>query len=103
MATPQKIAIIGVGLLGGSLVLAFKKQKGVRLVGWNHRASSRKKAARLLKVAPTFEKAIQGSDVVVLCSHSGSVTQSLKELKSLVGARTLVMDVSSVKGELVRE
>lgn len=103
MPPHSKTAIIGVGLLGGSLALALKKQKGMRLVGWNHRASSRKKAARLLPVAPTFEEAVKDADVVVLCSHSSSIGPVLRELTVLVRPQALVLDVSSVKGALVRE
>jgi prephenate dehydrogenase len=103
MPKPSKIAIIGVGLLGGSLALALKKQKGVRMIGWNHRASSRKKAAKIIKVAPSFEKAVTGADTIVLCGHSSSILPELKQLGPLIGKDTLVLDVSSVKGVLVRE
>jgi len=98
----QKIAIIGVGLLGGSLALALKN-KGVSLVGWNHRASSRRKAARILPVAKTIGKAVEGADVIVLCSHTGAALGSLKALVTLVSSEALILDVSSVKGEVVRE
>jgi prephenate dehydrogenase len=103
MGSLQKITIVGVGLLGGSLALALKKQKGIRLMGWNHRASSRKKAARLIPVAGSFEEAVRGADKVLLCSHSGSIVPALKRLVSLAGPKVLIMDVSSVKSELVRE
>ena len=103
MPSKQKVTIIGVGLLGGSLALALKKNKGIQLVGWNHRASSRRKAAKLLPVAPTMEKAVMGADTIVLCAHSGTITPVLKQLSKLIGPQTLIMDVSSVKGEVVRE
>jgi prephenate dehydrogenase len=103
MPLKQKVAIIGVGLLGGSLALSLKKQKGFRLAGWNHRASSRRKAAKLLPVASTFEKTVEGADIILLCAHSGTVTPVLKELSKLIDPKTLIMDVSSVKGEVVRE
>src|SRR5258708_3186454 len=103
MPTKTKIAIIGVGLLGGSLALALKKKKGIELVGWNHRASSRKKAAKILKVAASFEKAVAGADIVVLCAHSGSILAELKKIRPLLRKGALVMDVSSVKGALARE
>lgn len=100
MGTQKKVAIIGVGLLGGSLALALKK-KGIAVVGWNHRAASRKKAARLLKVEATFEKAVQGADVVVLCSHSSTVLPFLLHLNHMVKPDTLILDVSSIKGKIV--
>jgi prephenate dehydrogenase len=102
MASRKKIAIIGVGLLGGSLALALKK-KGIELVGWNHRPSSRKKASRLLTVVPTLEKAIQGADVILLCSHSSTVLPLLKQIGGLIKSQTLIMDVSSIKGKIVQE
>lgn len=102
MASRQKIAIIGVGLLGGSLALALKK-KGTELVGWNHRPSSRKKASRLLPVVPTLEKAIRNADVILLCSHSSTVLPLLKQIGGLVKSQALIMDVSSIKGKIVQE
>ena len=98
-----KITIIGVGLLGGSLALALKKKGGAQLVGWNHRASSRRKAAKLLPVVPTFEKAVKGADVILLCGHSSSIGPSLWQAMLYLKPDTIVMDVSSVKGEVVRE
>jgi prephenate dehydrogenase len=103
MSSNPKIAIIGVGLLGGSLALALKKSGERNLVGWNHRASSRQKAARLLAVAPSFEQAVENAKVVVLCSHSGSIGPVLRQMSPFIGNNTLILDVSSVKGELVRE
>lgn len=102
MAHRTQITIVGVGLLGGSLALALKKQKGIELVGWNHRASSRKKAARLIPVAKSFEEAVEKADIIILCSHSGSISDSLCQLVSLIRPDALVLDVSSVKGEVVR-
>jgi prephenate dehydrogenase len=99
----KKIAIIGVGLLGGSLALALRRQKGLVVMGWNHRPSSRKRAARLLPVASTFEEAVRGASVVLLCTHSGSISKTLTELKPRLGKDALVMDVSSVKGPLAME
>src|ERR1700722_17210032 len=101
MAARQKITIIGVGLLGGSLALALKKKKNVEVWGWNHRASSRKKASRILKVKSTLDEAVRDADVVLLCSHSSTIFPLLKELKVLVQPHTLIMDVSSIKAQIV--
>ena len=98
-----QITIVGVGLLGGSLALALKKQKNVKLLGWNHRAGSRKKASRLIPIAGSFEEAVEMADIIVLCSHSGSIAGSLRQLGSLIRPNTLVLDVSSVKGEVAQE
>jgi prephenate dehydrogenase len=98
----KKLAIIGVGLLGGSLALDLKKSGKYDLVGWNHRAVSRRKAAKILPVVSTFEKAVEGASVVVLCSHTGAVLDALPGLLKMNTPVPLIMDVSSVKGALVR-
>ncbi len=98
----KKVAIIGVGLLGGSLALDLKKKGKYELVGWNHRAVSRRKAAKILPVVPTFEKAVEGASVIVLCSHTGAVLEALPGLLKMKSPASLIMDVSSVKGALVR-
>jgi prephenate dehydrogenase len=103
MAAKRKITIVGVGLLGGSLALALKKKGRFRLMGWNHRASSRKKASRLLPVAPTLTKAAENADVIILCSHSSTILPLLKELRPGLKTNALIMDVSSIKGLLVQE
>lgn len=103
MRVRTKIAIIGVGLLGGSLALALKKKGNARLIGWNHRPGSRKKAAKLLPVAASFEEAVRGADVVVLCSHSRSIQTVLGTMAPLLSPNALVMDVSSVKAEVASE
>jgi prephenate dehydrogenase len=98
---PKKVAIIGVGLLGGSIALGLKKKGGSRLMGWNHRASSRKKAAKLLPVARSFEEAVADADIVLLCAHSSTIGKDLRRIPSLAKGDALIMDISSVKGGIV--
>lgn len=98
----KKCAIIGVGLLGGSLAMDLKARGEYELVGWNHRAVSRRKASKLLNVASSFEDAVDGAQIIVLCSHSGAVLEALAGLLRSKNPAPLIMDVSSVKGVLVR-
>jgi prephenate dehydrogenase len=98
---PAKVAIIGVGLLGGSIALGLKRKKGFQVVGWNHRASSRKKAARLVKVAHSFEEAVTDAEIILLCAHSSSIGEDLRKITPLAHPNVLIMDISSVKGGIV--
>ena len=50
------------GLLGGSLALDLEVKGSYDLIGWNHRAVSRRKAAKILPVAATYEKAVERAD-----------------------------------------
>jgi len=54
-----------------------------------------------MAVASTMEKAVEGADLVLLCSHSGSVIQSLPLVIQNAGPDCLIMDVSSVKQGIV--
>lgn len=95
-----KVAVIGVGLLGGSVALALQKRPGFDVVGWNHRASSRRRASKIVRVASSLEDAVRGSSVVVLSAHSGSVCDLIREIQQWLGQDTLVLDVSSLKKTL---
>jgi prephenate dehydrogenase len=98
-----KVAIIGVGLLGGSVALALKRHGGFEVVGWNHRATSRRRASKLLKVAPSLESAVRDASVVVLGAHSNAVCDLLRTILPWLAKDALVLDVSSLKGRLAEE
>ena len=90
----KKIAIVGVGLLGGSLALALGKQKDLSLMGWNHRPSSRKRASGLLKMSKDLDGAVLNSDFILLCTHSNQVISLLPKISHLASPDALIMDVS---------
>jgi prephenate dehydrogenase len=98
-----KVAIVGVGLLGGSAALALQRLKGFEVVGWNHRPSSRRRAAKIVPVAASLEDAVHGASVVLLSAHSGAVGALLRELLPFLGKDALVLDVSSLKKTLCDE
>lgn len=98
-----KVAVIGVGLLGGSVALALKERGGYDVVGWNHHAASRRRAAKIVRVAGSLDEAVRGADVVVLCSHSGSVCGLIRSMLPSLGPDALVVDVSSLKAALAAE
>ncbi|HVM33302.1 MAG TPA: prephenate dehydrogenase/arogenate dehydrogenase family protein, partial [bacterium] len=99
----KKIAILGVGLLGGSLALALRKQKKFSLLGWNHRPASRHRASKIVPMAATLDEALRGADVVLLCTHSSEVLSLLPRLPERVSPDALILDVSSVKGAIVEK
>ena len=98
-----KVAVIGVGLLGGSVALALQKRPGFDVVGWNHRASSRHRASKIVKVASSLEDAVRDSSVVVLSAHSSSICDLIREIQPWLGQDTLVLDVSSLKKALAED
>jgi prephenate dehydrogenase len=98
---PGRLAIVGVGLIGGSLALAAQRAwPSVRIVGIDRGAALDE--ARLL---PAFEHvtgdlaAANGSDLVVLAAPVRQNSVLLEQLGALLDRPTLVTDVGSTKRE----
>ncbi len=103
--TPDKVGIVGLGLIGGSLLRALSAA-GVATVGYDGdpgtRALARTEAARQpaghrWEVARSVAGATEGADLVVLAVPLTAITEVLDELVAS-GYDGLVTDVTSVKG-----
>ena len=103
----QKVTIVGVGLLGGSLGLAIKKRKLARqVVGYVRRKASiaECKRFRAVDLATTdLRKAVSGADFVVLCTPIGRMRELVEEMLPSLKRGVLVTDVGSVKTCVVRK
>ena len=68
----QRLSILGVGLLGGSLGLAAKKLvKGCRVFGYGHRAMTLAKAIEIQAIDEATQdlaSAVREADCIVLCT-----------------------------------
>jgi len=98
----NKVAILGVGLLGGSLGLALKERGLAREVcGWGRREARLRKALELgaLDTATLeLENAVGGADLVLLASPVETFIPLLKAVAKAAPKGCLVADVGSVKG-----
>lgn len=99
----ERVAVVGLGLLGGSVALAARRA-GVaeHLVGAGRRSASLERAlARgLVDAVDTPERAVEGADLVVLATPVGVMAELLAALSAHLAPGTLVTDVGSVKGPL---
>lgn len=103
----EQITVIGVGLLGASLAMACKEHAlARRIVGFGRNRDNLEKA-RKLKIVDDYStdlsKAVKGADLIVLCSPVGSFKQLAEGMAPSLKAGTIVTDVGSVKGPMVRE
>ena len=95
------LAVIGVGLIGGSLARALKRGRHVgRVVGAGRSLASLQKARRLgvidvMSASPA--QAAQGADVVVVATPVGATEYILQEIAPALGETAVVTDVGSVK------
>src|SRR5271165_1202645 len=100
----QQITIVGTGLIGGSLGLALK-QAGFtgRVVGCDKRAVLAVAESRgaIDRAEADVERAIVGSDVIVLAAPVGCILSQLEAIAPLVSPETLITDAGSTKQKFV--
>lgn len=100
------LAIVGVGLLGGSLGLAAKSRGLVRRVLGIGRDPARLELARNLGAIdagfPDFASAIPDADFIVVCTPVDLIAQHVLEIVESARPGSLITDVGSTKGEIVR-
>lgn len=98
------IAIIGVGLIGGSLGLAIKRgMKGVMISGWDKPEVLRKARTRgaIDVAASSIASAVETADLVILASPTTKILSLLPTVARYVSSHALVTDVGSVKSAIV--
>lgn len=100
-----QVAIVGVGLIGGSLGMVLKRQAlASSVVGIGRRVENLKTAVTLGAIDRYVSDAaagIRGSDLVVLATHVDAYERHLKEWSDALEPGAIVTDVGSVKGPLV--
>lgn len=103
---PLRIAIFGVGLIGGSLALCFKNKPGLTVVGHSvNPASVRKYLDRGVvdEATTSLAEAAVGADVLFLCVPVGRLNAYIDELAQLpLKPGCIVTDVGSTKASVVR-
>ena len=101
----EKITIVGMGLIGGSVGIATKKMKIARRVIGLTRDAKHKAAILKAKAADAvvqdYADAIPGSDLVLLAVPVSAMEHCAKDVLLHAGADTIVTDVGSVKGPVV--
>ncbi|HEY7088168.1 MAG TPA: prephenate dehydrogenase [Tepidisphaeraceae bacterium] len=104
--TIQRLSILGVGLLGGSIGLAVKAiTKSCHIVGYGHRPETLEAAQRMGAIDentgdPT--RAVQDSELVILCTPVSVITELLKQIGSSCKPGTILTDVGSTKRTIVK-
>ncbi len=101
----KQVAIVGVGLIGGSMGMILKRQGlADRVVGVGRSLGNLELAVQRGAI-DAFERdpkaAMPGTDLVILATPVESYAGHLKEWGHLLEPGTIVSDVGSVKGPLV--
>lgn len=102
----QKVAIIGVGLIGGSLGLEIKRKKLARSVVGCGRSGGNLRVAlkrHLIDRATTdFATAVWGADLVILAVPVKTIIGLIGPIGPVLKPGAIVMDVASTKAEVLR-
>lgn len=104
--TFQKIAILGPGLLGGSIALGWRKRSPrTRLAVWARReaAAAEARERQIADIVSTrLDEVVAEADAVVFCIPVGGMAVLAEKLAPLVAPGALVTDVGSVKAPVAR-
>ncbi|MGB6350208.1 MAG: prephenate/arogenate dehydrogenase family protein [Pseudolabrys sp.] len=103
----NRLALIGVGLIGSSIARAARAQGAARTIVATARSpQTRKRVAELGLADQVIESnvaAVEGADLVVVCVPVGACGAVAEEIGSHLAPGTIVSDVGSVKGAVVRD
>jgi len=100
----MRVAVLGVGLIGGSIGLAAKRRLGAEVAGFDAREAN---AARGLEVgaldgtAATIGDAVEGAEIVFCAGPVRALPALVGAALDASGPDTVVTDVSSTKRELI--
>ncbi|MEM7443389.1 MAG: prephenate/arogenate dehydrogenase family protein [Pseudomonadota bacterium] len=103
----QRLALIGLGLIGSSIAWACK-EKGLvgEIVGYARSAKTRATAERLGfvdRTAGSATAAVQDADCVIICTPVGTYAEIGAEIAPALKPGAVLSDVGSVKGCVLRD
>jgi prephenate dehydrogenase len=100
-----KLAIFGVGLIGGSFALALKKRRAVAHVVGVGRSRANLLAARRLgiidEIAADPARAVKDADLVLLAVPLGQTRAVLAQIAPHLSPHTVVSDAGSTKRDVI--
>lgn len=101
----MKIAIVGVGLIGGSIALALKEKKFVtKVFGVDKDENNLKKALSIgfIDEVKTLDEAIKVADVFILSTPVDIIYHILPDLLDKINEQQVVLDMGSTKEKLLQ-
>ena len=103
----QRVAIIGLGLLGGSIGLAVREfLPDAATTGYDRDPATRARAAErglVGTVCDSAAEAVRGADLVIFCVPVGAMGAAAAEVAGALKPGALVSDVGSSKQTVARE
>ena len=101
-----KIAIIGLGIIGGSMAYALRGFKNALICGCDIDQETRKKAVMFGAVDKAFESpgdAINNADLVILCTYPEMIVRIVSDNRDAFKKGAVITDVCGGKTKLTRQ
>ena len=102
----NKICIVGVGLIGGSLAKAIIRSKqATHVIGFGRdalRLQEAKNNGVITDYTTNIKEALDGADMVVIATPVGSFESILKSIQPHVDTSTVITDVGSTKASVIK-
>jgi prephenate dehydrogenase len=101
------VAIVGVGLIGGSIGLALRERKlAGQVIGVGRRPESIKKAKAAGAVDQTTQDlsdAVRDAELIIVCTPVDSIARHVREAAAACPEGALLTDAGSTKASIVRQ
>ncbi|HQT82138.1 MAG: hypothetical protein B7Z60_07370 [Ferrovum sp. 37-45-19] len=102
---PRRIAIIGVGLIGGSFALAMREaSRDITIVGYDKdevNLAAAKQLGVIDSAVHSLAAAVKEADVIQLAVPVGQMEAVLSEIAKVISATAIITDVGSTKGNVI--
>tara|TARA_R110001583_G_scaffold2617_1_gene18551 strand:+ start:2875 stop:3720 length:846 start_codon:yes stop_codon:yes gene_type:complete len=99
----EKLVVIGLGLIGGSLALDLKNRNGYKVSGIDTNPIHIKKALELGVIDEEIDfSQLADADVVIIAVPVNLIGVITRKVLDIVSENTLVFDVGSVKNEICK-
>ncbi len=102
MIPPRRVAVLGLGLIGGSVALGLRRAWRPEITWYDPDPAAGRAAQRLLgPPAPSLEAAVGAAQLVVLAGPPRGVLEDLARIPGSAPQDAVVTDCASVKGAIV--
>lgn len=103
----NKLCVIGIGLIGGSLARALRKAGAVNEIVAAGRDEAHLQRAKELGVIDSYTtnlaEAVNGADIIVLAVPLGAMQSVMSQIKDHISTSAVLTDVGSAKSSVIND
>lgn len=103
----ERLCIVGVGLIGGSIGMGARQRALAKQVVGVGRSAERLQVAlqagAIDSATTSLQEGVTGADMVVVCTPVGLIVPTIRLFRQWISPQCVVTDVGSVKSSIVRQ